>query len=155
MPVDFAKCHAVFITNHKRALSMWSQRAAIIDPVVWDYHVVLLGDGVIVDVDCTAGVILPVAHWVEASLRSFVPADAQPWFRVVDGPSFLATFSSDRSHMRDDNGVMSKPEPPWPALYQPALGMNLMRFVDLDDDIAGFVCDVAGLLSFAQTGVRP
>ncbi|MDP2341683.1 MAG: hypothetical protein Q8O67_12060 [Deltaproteobacteria bacterium] len=150
LPVPIAARHAVFISNERRTVAMWSQRAAVVDPVLWDYHVVLLADGVVVDVDCTAGAVLPVHEWVAASFRAEVPAEARPRFRVVDAATFLQVFSSDRSHMVDDGGRSVKPAPSWPAPWQPARGMNLMRFVDLDDDVAGFVCDLPGLLAFAK-----
>jgi hypothetical protein len=146
VPVPVSSRHVVFISNAQRAVAMWSQRAAVVDPVLWDYHVVLLADGVVVDVDCTAGKVLPVRDWVVASFREGIPDQAKPRFRVVDAAVFAALFSSDRSHMQG----AGKPEPPWPAPWQPALGMNLMRFVDLDDDVAGFVCDLSGLLAFAE-----
>lgn len=131
---------------------MWAQRAAAVDPVVWDYHVVVVANdargAVVVDVDCTAGAVLSLADWAAASFRDFVPAAARPLFRVVDAPTFLRTFSSDRSHMLDDSGRPVKVPPSWPA---PVNGpMNLMRFVDLDDDIAGFVCDLDHLLHFGD-----
>ena len=147
LPVAVDARAAVFITNAARQVAMWSQRAAVVDPVVWDYHVVVLArgarGGVVVDVDCTAGVVLPVVAWAQASFRDFVPAAARPRFRVVDAPTFLRTFSSDRSHMTDARGRPTKAPPPWPAPQNGA--MNLHRFIDLDDDIAGVVCELDDL----------
>ncbi len=148
LPVAAALRHVVFVTNRARAVAMWNQRAAVVDPVLWDYHVVLLAEGVVVDVDCRAGALLSLPGWAAASFRDGVPTEARPRFRVVAAAEFLERFSSDRSHMRDARGVSSKPEPPWDPPWQPARGMNLMRFVDLDDDVAGFVCDLPGLLAF-------
>lgn len=155
LPVPVAVRHAVFITNKSRSVAMWSQRAAVVDPVVWDYHVVLLADGVVVDLDCTAGAVLRVAEWTAAAFRDGVNDVAAPRFRIVDAATFRARFSSDRSHMRDSTGQTLKPEPPWPAPWQPALGMTLLRFVDLDDDVGGVIVDLPGLLAYAKPGAPP
>lgn len=153
LPVDPADLFAVFISNRARAVVMWSQRAAAVDPIVWDYHVVVVARGapaVVVDVDCTAGAILPLADWLEASFDARVPAEAQPRFRVIERAAFLRTFSSDRSHMRDAAGNPTQPPPPWRPPTLPSQPMNLMRFVDVDDDIAGVVVDAAGLIALAE-----
>lgn len=138
---------AVFISNAARAVAMWGQRAAEVDPVLWDYHVVALlpEHGLIVDLDDRERAAWPVAEWLAHAFRAQARRDEQPRFRVVAGEVFLATFSSDRSHMRDLRGRELAPFPNWPAPYEPTRGMNLMRFVDVDDDIAGVVVDGAGL----------
>jgi hypothetical protein len=165
LPVPVDERFAVFISNRARKVAMWSQRAAAADPVVWDYHVVCLCHGaagaVVVDVDCTAGVVLPLASWAAVSFRPWAPTEVAPRFRVVHAPDFLRTFSSDRSHMLDAQGQPLKPPPPWPAPSPSSSSsssssslpapMNLMRFVDLDDDdIGGFVCDLDELLRFGD-----
>jgi hypothetical protein len=142
---------AVFVTNAARTVAMWGQRAAARDPIVWDYHVVLLlpRHGLIVDLDDRERPAWPVEAWLAHAFRRDVDEAFAPRFRVVDGPEFVATFSSDRSHMRDARGKLLQPLPPWPAPFDPARGMNLMRFVDLADPIAGVVVDAAGLVRIA------
>ncbi|MFY9341670.1 MAG: hypothetical protein WAT39_04225 [Planctomycetota bacterium] len=139
---------AVFVTNAARSVAMWGQRAAQHDPIVWDYHVVALlpTHGLVVDLDDRDRCAWPLREWLAHAFREDDPACA-PRFRVVPGPEFVAVFSSDRSHMRDSAGQERQPFPPWPAPFQPARGMNLPRFLDLADAIAGIVTDAPGLLS--------
>lgn len=144
---------AVFVSNATRTVAMWGQRAAARDPLVWDYHVVLLlpTHGLVVDLDDREQAAWPVRAWLAHAFRGDVAAEFAPRFRVVDGPEFVATFSSDRSHMLDARGEPQRPFPAWPAPFAPARGMNLMRFVDVADPIAGVVVDAAGLLRIAGT----
>ncbi len=142
---------ALFVTNRTRTVAMWGQRAAGLDPIVWDYHVVaLLQDaGLVVDLDDREQVARPLTDWLRHAFRAGIEPALQPHFRIVPRESFLATFSSDRSHMRDEAGRPRQPFPRWPALFRPELGMTLPRFLDLDDPIAGAVTDTPGLLAYA------
>lgn len=141
---------AVFVTNAARSVAIWGQRAADRDPIVWDYHVVaLLPDhGLVVDLDDRQRAAWPIREWLAHAFRGAVPAELAPRFRVVRGPEFLATFSSDRSHMLDGFGHPQRAFPPWPAPFARERGMNLLRFVDCADAIAGVVVDAAGLVAF-------
>jgi len=143
---------AVWITNARRAVPVWSQRAAsdVNEPVLWDYHVVALvgpigeaGDLVVLDADCTAGPVLPLAVWRAASFPIEVPGH-EPSFRVVDGARFIAHFASDRRHMRDAAGTFLHPAPPWPAIHAER-GSNLDAYLDVDDDALGRWSALAGL----------
>lgn len=141
---------AVFVTNAQRTVAMWGQRAARVDPVVWDYHVVALTRRdrllpTIVDLDDRERVAWPLRQWLEHAFSEDVEPEFAPRFRVVPRAQFVATFSSDRSHMRDAAGRERQPFPKWPAPYRPELGMTLPRFLDLDDAIAGVVTDRRGL----------
>lgn len=157
LPVPLADRRAVFVTNTAKTVAMWAQRAAASDPIIWDYHVVVVAladadNAIVVDVDCTAGVVLPLERWLAASFRAGVPDEVKPRFRVVAAADFLARFCTDRSHMMSASGAPLQPLPPWPApnpsLWQsdlPAGAMNLLRWINLDDDFAdgggGFVTD--------------
>ncbi len=138
---------AVFVTNARACVPMWGQRAAVVDPIVWDYHVVaLLPDhGVIVDLDDRDHVAWPVARWLEHAFRPLADATLAPAFRVVDEDALRATFATDRSHMRDEGGGARQPFPPWPPPQAPGHSMTLPRFLDPADGIAGVVVDAAGL----------
>jgi protein N-terminal glutamine amidohydrolase len=142
---------AVFVANAGRAVAMWGQRAARRDPIVWDYHVVALLPSLqlVVDLDDRERAARPLAEWLAHAFREDTAPDLQPRFRIVPADAFVAVFSTDRSHMRDDDGRWRQPQPPWPAPFQPSRGMNLMRFVDVADAIAGIVTDAAGLLAWA------
>ena len=141
---------ALFITNVDRTVAMWGQRAAAVDPLVWDYHVVALlpTHGLIVDLDDRVRPAWPVAEWLRHAFAESGEARFLPQFRIVPADEFLAVFSSDRSHMRDERGRPRQPFPDWPAPWQQGRGMNLPRFLDLDDPIAGIVTDADGLQSW-------
>jgi protein N-terminal glutamine amidohydrolase len=144
---------AVFVANAGRAVAMWGQRAARRDPIVWDYHVVALlpGQRIVVDLDDRERTARPVAEWLAHAFRSDAAPELQPRFRIVPADTFVAVFSSDRSHMRGGDGRWRQPLPSWPAPFQPDRGMNLMRFVDVADPIGGVVTDAAGLLAYAPS----
>jgi hypothetical protein len=129
--IPLAARRAVFVTNEARQVRMRHQRAGNGGVVIWDYHVVLMGQGRVWDLDCTNGMPLALADWL-------VDVDDTAKFRVVDAAEFVRTFASDRSHMSGSG----HPVPAWPPIGH---GMNLLRFLDLDDAIAGVVVDKAGL----------
>jgi hypothetical protein len=68
-----------------------------------------------------------------------------PRFRVVDAEAFVASFASDRSHMRRRDGGFREPPPPWPPIGAPGAAPNLMRFVDVTAPFAGEVLDLEAL----------
>jgi protein N-terminal glutamine amidohydrolase len=140
-----APAAALFVTNAARQVAMWGQRAAPADPILWDYHVVAAAGGQIFDRDDRDGVPRPVMSWLQHAFRRDVEAALRPRFRVVAAASFLATFSSDRSHMLDTNGRPLQPFPAWTMPYRSELGMTLLRFLDLQDPIAGVVVDAGSL----------
>lgn len=155
--VDEAR--VVFISNPSRRCLLLGQRAGgeAAGEVVWDYHVVLFARGAdgwqVWDLDCTAGAPLPARRWVDGSfaLVGQIPPELDPMFRVIDAPTFVARFASDRRHMRTAAGGWQAPPPPWPPIGD---GFNLMRWVDLDDrSMPGEIVDLAGLR--ARFGLGP
>jgi len=141
---------ALFIRGAGEHVVMWGQRLAQRpgDPVVWDYHVVLLtrGPWQIWDLDTRYSCPLAAATYLT---RSFKPRltlrpDLVPWFRLVDAADLVRTFASDRSHMRAEDGSWRAPPPPWPPIGE---GHTLGRYLDRSDDIAGEILDLPGLLA--------
>lgn len=139
---------AVFVTNDDRSVAMWGQRAAAVDPIVWDYHVVALlpEHDLVVDLDDRTQLARPRAAWLQHAFRPVDEPRFLPRFRIVPADDYLATFSSDRSHMLDVRGRPLHPFPAWPAPFDATKGHVLPRFVDLAEPIAGVVTDAAGLL---------
>lgn len=139
-PVPLEERSAVFITNDRRRVAMRKQRAggAPSGFVGWDYHVVLLARRRIWDLDSTLEFPTPLDRWVQETFHPLVPG-FEPRFRVVDAPTYLSTFASDRSHMRGADGRPMKPLPPWPPIGK---GMTLPRFIDLAAPFVGKVLDL-------------
>ncbi len=138
--------HAVFISSPTRQVALWSQRASDRDDglTVWDYHVVLAHQGHVWDADCRAGMPLRLDDWLAATFPygDQVPEPVRPMFRLVPLERYQTTFASDRSHMLKEDGSWAKPPPPWPPI---GAGMNLMRFVAMEDPALGPVTDLSAL----------
>ncbi|MFB6374940.1 MAG: hypothetical protein ABEN55_17880 [Bradymonadaceae bacterium] len=146
-PFDGNDVYAVVISNRTGACPLWNQREAPSStrPVLWDYHVVAVerrAESTLVwDLDTRLECPAPVAVWWQATfpaLERLGPA-FQPNFRVVPRDIFLDTLSTDRSHMQTDGGEFKKPPPDWDRIFDPKVGMNLDRFVDMDDEFVGRV----------------
>lgn len=143
----------LFISNAERACAMWAQRSAPAptEPVVWDYHVVLIGrsggDARVYDLDSVLPFPSPLRSYLAQSFPLFgrLPARFEPRFRLLGAELYRARFASDRSHMRD--GAEWKALPPsWACIRSEEETMNLMRFVDLEQEFLGERCDLQDLL---------
>lgn len=153
---DAERAWAVFISNPARTCALWSQRAARRpgEPVLWDYHVVLLdtseAEPRIWDLDTLIGTPAPFADWWQATFpfEDRLPEQFQPRFRLIPADVYLAEFSSDRSHMRDEQGAWRAPPPEWAPIFDADRGMNLDRFIDLEDEFVGEVMGREGFCRF-------
>jgi len=114
--------------------------------VMWDYHVVFLmhdedGQQTIWDLDTTLGYPVAASTWCDQSLgfyladwsrgeagrrqRDWLPAtpvyrseltEIQPMFRVIPVVQYRTQFSSDRRHMKAEDGGWLQELPPWKAI---------------------------------------
>lgn len=139
----------VFVSNPSGHCLLWHQRAASPgQPVVWDYHVIVITkvDGQVWDPDTRLGIPVPARGYLKKSFSSaIVPNDLKPFFRVVPAERFVQVFSTDRSHMRDRNGKWIHPPPAWDP---PGSGvMNLMSFVNMVEPFEGEVLSLSDLLN--------
>lgn len=134
-PIPVEERRVVFISNARKRVLMRNQR---LGAVQWDYHVVLLARGRVWDLDSALELPTPLDRWVKESFLPLVPGCA-PRFRVVDAPTYLERFASDRSHMIGPDGLPLQPLPPWPPIGP---GMTLPRFIDLESPYVGDVLDV-------------
>jgi len=142
----------VFISNLAQSCPVWAQRAAPApdDPVVWDYHVVLLVDSArpeIWDLDSTLPLPCAALEYLAAAfpLAGHLPEQHEPRFRLVPEALFRAEFASDRSHMRAEDGSYLAPPPPWPPFRTATAAMSLPRFFDMKTPGLGQVLDLTGL----------
>ncbi len=147
---------ALFIRGGADGCLMWHQRSAPRrhEPIIWDYHVVLLAQDPweVWDLDTTLGCPVAAASYL---LRSFrpqlaVPAGFTPRFRLIGAAELAATFASDRSHMRRPDGQWNEPPPPWPPIGREGLTDSLTRYLDMDDPIAGERLDLRTLPARGQ-----
>jgi protein N-terminal glutamine amidohydrolase len=139
----------LFISNAVRKVACFAQKRAqtLHLPMVWDYHVVWL-DGVgssatVWDFDSVLKLGTAARTYLEATFRSTDPTFA-PRFRRIPRDEFLATFCSNRRHMRSSDGTFAEPEPAWPCIGE---GSNLETFIDMNKDGPGTVCSLSDLLT--------
>ncbi|KAF8803507.1 hypothetical protein BYT27DRAFT_7195342 [Phlegmacium glaucopus] len=123
---DLWEVFAIFISNSNKTVALWYQKAAQFeeDPVLWDYHVVLLlrpRQGVeesmgfndhdmswVYDFDTTLPVPCPGQAYFDMTFPSKdLVFQYESRFRVVPAAQFLQHFASDRSHMLKKSGSTS------------------------------------------------
>ncbi|KAL2080705.1 hypothetical protein ACEWY4_024498 [Coilia grayii] len=148
--------YAVFISNERRLIPIWKQQASHGDqPVVWDYHVILLhnwkkGESYIYDLDTVLPFPCPLSSYEEEALRSDKHLKKCYWrkFRVIPAETYLSNFASNRSHMKDEVGHWKKPPPSYPCIETTESKMNLEDFISMDAQIGWG--KVYNLLEFVQ-----
>ncbi|KAH0482866.1 MAG: uncharacterized protein KVP18_000404 [Porospora cf. gigantea A] len=93
--------------------------------VVWDYHVVLVDAraGIVHDCGSSLGMSVPFAVYFEAS---FPPTTRDRLFNVVPGAEYIKSFSSDRSHMLDNQGNYISPPPEWEPIWNGEDSLQLL-----------------------------
>uniref|UniRef100_UPI003AAAD72D protein N-terminal glutamine amidohydrolase-like n=1 Tax=Centroberyx gerrardi TaxID=166262 RepID=UPI003AAAD72D len=129
-PLD--EVFVVFISNENRTVPLWKQKAGHGDqPVIWDYHVVLLqvrqAVSLVYDLDSLLPFPCSLQLYSAQALRSdrrIKPAYCRK-LRVIPADSFLQNFASDRSHMKDADGAWRMPPPPYPPIHTAECQMNL------------------------------
>ncbi len=138
--------HVLLISNAERRVALWQQRAGAEEHgglVVWDYHVVLVCEGVVWDLDTTLGAPVPLASYLPETFRGSPPRFA-PMFRVMEADVYRKAFASDRRHMRADDGTFQKPPPSWPLIGD---GHTLDVLLDFERGEPGVVVDLPGLVA--------
>uniref|UniRef100_A0A1W7RER6 Protein N-terminal glutamine amidohydrolase n=1 Tax=Agkistrodon contortrix contortrix TaxID=8713 RepID=A0A1W7RER6_AGKCO len=148
--------YAVFISNDRKMVPLWKQQAGCEEqPVIWDYHVILLhvlnGDqNFIYDLDTVLPFPCRFGTYIEEAFKSdsIINPDFRRKVRLVRADVYLKTFASDRSHMKDASGNWLKSPPPYPCIETADYKMNLDDFISMNPD-AGWG-SVLKLPDFAQ-----
>lgn len=148
------ECKILIISNLLKQCPIWQQRASLIhgDPVLWDYHVVLLQQRpapettLVWDLDTLLETPSPFQTWWNTSFPSLdeLPDEYKPMFRVLDASVYLETLSSDRHHMKSKDGTWRMPPPSWPPIYD-GEHHNLSRLIDMSQEKPGEVLDARAL----------
>ncbi|XP_075438357.1 protein N-terminal glutamine amidohydrolase isoform X1 [Ascaphus truei] len=134
---------AVFISNENKMIPIWKQQSGRgDDPVIWDYHVILLhvsrgGQHFIYDVDTVLPFPCSCDIYLREALKSdrILHVDFRRKLRVVRADEYLRTFASDRSHMKDSSSNWTKPPPPYACIQTADSTMNLDDFISMDPQV--------------------
>lgn len=153
----------VFVSNSEKSCAVWRQRAAYSTdaPMIWDYHVILLTKEqkhgwLVWDLDSTLDFPVKAETWLQLSfaMDRSIPEAYPPLFRLLTSQEYLRHLSTDRSHMRDNSGNWLAPPPEWEPPFQPEPGMNLFRFVQMEEEFVGKVLDLPAIWQ-KLSGTRP
>lgn len=118
---------------------------------MWDYHVVVVAEldsaPMVFDLDTTLAFPTPLSSYLTHAFPSADqwPPVHRPMFRVVEADEVIHRFASDRRHMRTEAGGWQSPPPPWPPIQGSGAPHDLERWLALDGDAPGSVCDLSGL----------
>lgn len=137
----------VFITNPQRLCPVWHMKTAPADlePVLWDYHCIFLVRALawqVWDHDSNLGWPVAASDYFLRSFRSDIHPEYQAFFRIVEADRYQAEFSSDRAHMRQEDGRWKHPPPPWATIGENRK-TNLSDYLDLSQTNLGPVKNLA------------
>ena len=147
-------CQVVFISNPNRQVALWQQQSAPVgQPVVWDYHVILLEQRytkvLCHDFDSRLAYALPAVNYLAESFPrgDKVKPHYQPRFKLIDKDRYLRGFASSRQHMRRGHQWLSPP-PHWACIGVSATQPdNLQQFIDSNDTQWGSCYSLPALLT--------
>merc|ERR1719483_1086250 len=137
---ELSKCWAVFVSNKKRVVPLWRQKAGRDEEklVIWDYHVILIyrpdERTLVYDLDSELPFPTYFHKYVTETFRTdaILNPEYHRIFRVVPATIFLQNFASDRRHMRKEDGSWLKPPPPYPCILNSISAHNLDEFISMD-----------------------
>ncbi|CAM1302140.1 WDYHV1 (predicted) [Pycnogonum litorale] len=139
-------CNVVFVSNFKQKVPLWKQKAGEVANdglVVWDYHVIMIyyvpSSGKVAqvyDFDSTLSFPCQFDLYSKETFRPRFPLKEQYQrkFRIISGNDYLRKFSSDRLHMRNEDGSWVKAPPPYPPILSSDGSVTLLRFIDMRSD---------------------
>ncbi|XP_061752635.1 protein N-terminal glutamine amidohydrolase [Nerophis ophidion] len=133
----------IFISNDNKKVPLWEQKSAQgQQPVIWDYHVVLLhvcprSEAFLYDLDSVLPFPCTLKMYARHALRTdhcLLP-EYHRKLRVVPADYFLLNFASDRSHMKEEDGSWKMPPPPYPPIHTADSSMNLQLFISMEPSV--------------------
>ncbi|XP_022286355.2 protein N-terminal glutamine amidohydrolase-like isoform X1 [Crassostrea virginica] len=154
-PDDIHGCFCIFISNERRAIPLWRQRASKREDgqVVWDYHVIFLHQSsnfgtVVYDLDTTLPFPCDFNKYYEESIKDekCLRKEYHRKFRVIPGAEFLKTFASDRSHMLTQDGRWMSPPPVYPPIKTEENSNNIQEFISMEKNNHGVVLSLEEFL---------
>jgi len=146
----------LFFINESRQVSLMNQSVFGDDGIgVWDYHVVFFDASkrLIFDFDTMLPFPVDARTYIQgtfpethfrstAQIQSLSVETAR--IRTVPADDYIAHFSSDRAHMRDEKGLMLETFPLWEAIRSNNMPVDLKSYWNVDQQIkASNVLDVA------------
>jgi hypothetical protein len=140
----------VIISNEFRTCPLWDQRAGETgNPVLWDYHVILLCNSTnwqVWDLDTTLGMPVDLGYYMHRTFFRNKTLEMQFALRVrvIPAEEYIARFSSDRSHMRDEEDRWLATPPLWPMILKEG-GTALMNLIDMKTASLGVVMTLKDL----------
>lgn len=135
----------VFISNLNTTCLMHHQRAGLLGTVVWDYHVILMADEFVFDLDTSLNFPCLKKTYLAKTFEEPIDARFKPMFKLVPSQRYLFEFSSDRSHMLNEDGHYAQPLPNWPCI-NPEKSHNLHRFINMSDHEFGSIYTLEGII---------
>jgi len=143
--IAISKLWFLFITNPSHKVLLLNQQAAALNqPIIWDYHVILLADinhqSVIFDFDTRLGFVTSLDEYLKNTFIFFskeLHEELIPYIRKIPAQSYLKYFYSDRSHMI--NRIAASEYPPWPVINEDKKNcipladyLNIQKFLSHD-----------------------
>ncbi len=136
--INTNKLWALIITNPDKKIALLNQQAAAINqPIVWDYHVILLAEihyqFFIFDFDTRLHFITPVHQYLQNTFISSeqLPLEWLPYIRKIPADSYLECFYSDRQHMKGQ--IEKSAFPSWPLINSDKPHrIRLVDYLDLE-----------------------
>jgi len=147
---ELDKCSAVFVSNKKRVVPLWRQKAGRDEEklVIWDYHVVFIYKPdqrtLVYDLDSELPFPTYFHKYVTETFRTdaILNPEYHRVFRVIPATTFLSTFASDRRHMRKEDGSWLKPPPSYPCITSTVSTHNLDDFINMENTSIGEVLNL-------------
>ncbi|EYU18735.1 hypothetical protein ABFS82_10G163900 [Erythranthe guttata] len=164
---DGSDLFAVFISNEKKQIPLWNQKAShrADGVVIWDYHVICVQKRkekslphLVWDLDSTLPFPSPLATYVAETIRpSFqLFSEFNRVFRIVHAPIFQKYFASDRRHMKDSEGNWNSPPPSYEVIVaEDGTVHNLNEYMEMSslDTVKSIGDDTVDTLLTQKLGV--